>query len=116
MINRGIIACFEHDAVVYANIQEAADDMLLSARDILRAINNKSSIDGVMFKWRNEELRGKHTNKFAKPVIQLDKSGKIVAKYKSVYEAHTKTGIGNIYKCLSGRLRTAGGFIWMYKE
>lgn len=47
-------------------------------------------------------------------VIQYDKMGKLIAKFKSVSEASRKTGLyaSNIFACIGGRLKTTGGFVW----
>lgn len=113
--NRGIIACYNNSVVTYKDIQEASDDTLLEIWQIRNAIQQNTTLDGIAFSWRTEDLRGKHSNKFAKPVLQISKDGEIVAEYSSAYQANQKTGIGNIYKCLNGYLKSAGGFIWKYK-
>lgn len=48
-----------------------------------------------------------------KPVNQYDKSGNLVATYKSISEAKEKTG-AYVDNCLSGKWKTAGGFYWKY--
>ena len=68
--------------------------------------------------------RGLETKKLRKcknaeiPVLQFTKDGKFVNEYKSISEAARCTGInqGNIVSCLKGRLLTAGGFVWKYKN
>ena len=53
-----------------------------------------------------------------KQVIQLDKEGKTIQEYSSLKEAEEKTSVKakNISACLVGRTKTAGGYIWNYKE
>ena len=48
------------------------------------------------------------------PVVQKTKSGEIIKIHKSRIEAERETGIphGNINMCISGKLKTAGGYIW----
>ena len=57
-------------------------------------------------------------SKSTKPIIQYDTDGYYINEYNSVKEAYNKTKIKicTIYKCLSGSNKTAGGFIWKYKE
>lgn len=53
------------------------------------------------------------------PVLQIDrKTGQIVAEYSSQAEASAATGIvrPDITGCLTGRLKSAGGFLWRYKD
>lgn len=50
-----------------------------------------------------------------KPVEQLNENGIIIAEFESVLSANKTTGL-QIKGCLSGRYKTAGGFIWRYKH
>lgn len=56
--------------------------------------------------------------KKSKPVEQYTKDMVLVAEYPSAKEAERQTGISNanIIQCCKGRLKTAGGYIWKYKE
>lgn len=58
------------------------------------------------------------TEKNKKPIIQLDREGKMIQEYSSLKEAEEKTSVKtkNISACLVGRTKTAGGYIWNYKE
>lgn len=51
-----------------------------------------------------------------KEVIQLMKSGEIVATYRSIREAARKTGLnnGHIWACCHGRQKTCAGFLWKF--
>ena len=53
-----------------------------------------------------------------KSVIQYSKDGEFIAEYNSVMEASRYTGCDNsiICKCCKGTRKSAGGFIWKYKE
>ena len=51
----------------------------------------------------------------SKPVIQLDKNQQIIQEFKSYTEAKQITGIDPQH-CLINKTKTAGGFIWKYKE
>lgn len=52
------------------------------------------------------------------PVIKCDLAGEELQEYRSRSEAVRKTGVSrsNIASNLSGRTKTAGGFIWKYKN
>jgi hypothetical protein len=39
-----------------------------------------------------------------------------IAEYKSISDAERKNGISHISMCCSGKRKTAGGFIWKYKN
>lgn len=63
-------------------------------------------------------------DKCSKPVLQYTLNGEFVAEYKSAADAERQTGIcnSNITACCKGRIKkgykvkTAGGYIWKYKE
>ena len=65
----------------------------------------------------SESMTGKH-NKPQKPVLQFSKNGELIAEYPSEMEACKHTGCDNssISKCCKGEYKSAGGFIWKYKE
>ena len=51
-----------------------------------------------------------------KSVVQYNKDGLIVKYYPTIMHAKAETGIKDISECLHGRCKTAGGYIWKYKE
>jgi len=52
----------------------------------------------------------------SKPVIQMDMSGAFINEFESIKEAQEKTGVCSISKILNGRGKSAGGFLWSYKN
>lgn len=54
----------------------------------------------------------------SKPILQFSLDGEFLDEYTSVKEAAEKTGIvkQNISSNLTGKYRTAGGFLWRYKD
>lgn len=76
--------------------------------------NLSKALKGRKCTWRDKIIASKPT----KVVIQYNTDGTYLNKYDSVMEASNKTKVKmcNIYKCLSGKNRTAGGFIWKYGE
>mgnify|MGYP004457772299 CR=1 FL=1 len=62
--------------------------------------------------------KGKLSNNF-KIRVQIDKNnGKIINEYSGAAEAERETGVNaqNISDCCNGKRKTAGGYIWRYKE
>lgn len=53
--------------------------------------------------------------KNCRPVQQFDKNGNLIAEFDGVRAAYRETGISPAH-CLNGNCKTAGGFIWKYKE
>lgn len=50
--------------------------------------------------------------------LQYSIDGKLITTYKSVREAARMTGLqsGAIGRCCSGKLKTAGGYVWRHKQ
>ena len=62
---------------------------------------------------------GKKTGKkLSKPVIAIDKRTGLIVEFVSAHEAERETGIAssNIINCCQGKLKSCGGFYWMYKN
>jgi len=65
------------------------------------------------------EVRKKISEKSGKKVLQFNIAGKYINEYKSCIEAAQKTGLKNgchIGSCCNGKRKTAGGYIWKFKE
>lgn len=60
----------------------------------------------------------KYTKQYFTPVLQFDLNQALVAEFPSLTHAQNATGVElhNISECCRGRSKTAGGFIWRYKE
>lgn len=54
----------------------------------------------------------------SKPLSQFTKSGKFVATYPSTREAERQTGVHHVVisDCCNGKQKSAGGYVWRYKE
>lgn len=54
----------------------------------------------------------------SKTILQFDLQGNLIAEYPSAREAYRTLGINNknISSALNGRIKTAGGFKWKYKD
>lgn len=52
----------------------------------------------------------------SKPIIQYTKDGNFIKEYPSINDAIRETGICSIMDNLRNRQRTAGGYVWKYKE
>ena len=63
---------------------------------------------------RNKRIAEKRS----KPVIAIDKRTGLILEFLSALEAEKETGInnGNIIKCCKGKLKSCGGFYWMYAD
>ena len=66
------------------------------------------------FGTRNERITGRPSI----AILQYSKSGEFIKEWPSSREVERVLGIdnSNITKCCKGRYKSAGGFIWKYKE
>jgi len=61
--------------------------------------------------------RGENTGKDKrKSVLQFDLDGYFIKEWESQAEANRQTRVNNITYCCRGKHKTAGGFIWKYKN
>jgi len=86
-----------------------------SKSDVAKEYYNLNTLEGQQHREKHKELMRKVLNK---PVSQYSKEGVLIASFESVKDATNKTGIrsGNISSMLTGRNKTAGGFIWKYDK
>ena len=65
----------------------------------------------------NKAAKARAAIVLAKPVLQLDLQGNVIAKFKSQSEAKRMTGISNctISEVCLGKRKTAGGYKWRMK-
>lgn len=77
--------------------------------------NNQGPMKG---KTHTEEAIQANREKHKKPIVQFEKDGTFIKEWSSGKEAGESLRIlrGSISSCLKQRLKTAGGFIWKYKE
>jgi hypothetical protein len=75
-----------------------------------RMIGNKRTL-GFKF---SDESKKKLAESHYKPVLQISKDGEILNEFRSIKDAECYIGV-SIKKVLSGKGKTAGGFIWRYK-
>jgi hypothetical protein len=52
----------------------------------------------------------------AKPILQLDKNLNIINEFQSITDAVNETKVKGIGNALTGLAKTAGNYIWKYKN
>lgn len=72
-----------------------------------------------IIRWREElgiEARAYRTSK--REIAQFTRNGEFVCKYRSIADAARKNHVKeqNIWKCLHGKAKTTGGYIWKYAD
>jgi hypothetical protein len=81
----------------------------------------RKSAYGFIWRYKYEPLNKSYTyvkNKSNKSVLQYNKCGSFIEKWDSIKEAAYNIGInaGNISAVCRNKQKSAGGFIWKYKE
>ena len=73
--------------------------------------------------WYGKHFSEEHRKKISQSkggrgILQFSKNGEFIAEYPSLVEAERHTGCHhqNICNCCKGNRKSAGGFIWKYKE
>lgn len=76
--------------------------------------------DNINHGTRNAKVAEKLKNNpmFSIPICQCDKQGNVLNKYESISEASRQTGVpqSNISRTLTGKRKSAGGFLWKKGE
>ena len=62
------------------------------------------------------EILEQHINIKFKKILQYDLDGKFIKEWNSIRDAKKALKITGISGCITGIKKTAGGFIWKYKE
>lgn len=88
------------------------------AEDERRELQRKQMIGNKIMLGRKlaERTKEKLRKNNVKPVLQFDKNGNFIKEYFSAQEAKRITGISHIDTCCRRERKTAGGYIWRYKD
>ena len=113
-----------HRIVAEAFVPNPLEKEEVNHKDENPSNNHASNLEWVTHKeninygTRTERAREATTKLQGKAVQQFSKDGKLVAEYESISIAYRATGafISNIVKCARGEYKTAGGYIWKYKD
>lgn len=89
------------------HIQENRKD--LNCVDNLEWCDAKYNIN---YGTRNERV----TKSLSIPILQFSKTGEFIRKWESATEAERELGIVNIFKCLKGKRKSVGGYVWRYEK
>jgi hypothetical protein len=83
-----------------------------------RRINGTNKIHPEHAEKISQSLKGRKITwdrKRNKPVLQFDKQNNFIKEWPSISEAERQIG-GDIKSAVAGRQKTAGGYIWKFKE
>lgn len=80
-------------------------------KDKNRKNNNVENLE-----WCTVEYNNRYSS--AKKIVQYDMDGNMIAEWDAISDAsrETKINLSNIAQCCMGNRKTAGHYIWKYKE
>lgn len=81
--------------------------------------NNLNNLEWCSFSHNNKEAHKLKLNRgTAKTTLQFDKQGNFIKEWFSTRQAEKQLNIanGNVSACCIGNKKSAGGYIWKYKE
>ena len=113
-----------HRIVAEAFVPNPLEKEEVNHKDENPSNNHASNLEWVTHKenlnfgTRTERARKAIVEAQGRAVRQLSRDGELVAEYESLSAAGNATGthVANITKCAKGVYKTAGGYIWKYKN
>lgn len=111
----GICKCMKvHRLVAEAFVQNPLHLETVNHKDENKTNNSASNLEWMS---RADNVAYSQPQWTKRPVQMFDKlTGKLLATFPSTAEAERQTGIAasNIVSCCSGKLKSAGGYVWRY--
>ena len=115
-VHRLVAESFLENTNNYRYVNHKDENKLNNRIDNLEFCTQKYNCN---FGSRNKRISAKNINKpkskFEK-VIQYDLKENFIKEYKNVCVATRETGIGHLRECYDGKRKTAGGYIFKYKN
>lgn len=116
-IHKLVMEHFNRCAFEYEVVNHIDCNKLNNCIENLEYVTQKENIKKA---WENnlcENVRAVALKK-SKKILQFDKNGKFIKEYISAREAEILSNVsnGSILHCCKGKRKTAGGYIWKYKE
>ena len=98
-------------------VKRPASELIFVTRAMHNKLHREMRSNGGKIVGGNEAAKEAAKEKCSIPILQFTKDGEFVKEWPSAYEAERQLGIAHqsICKCLKGRYKSAGGFVWRYK-
>lgn len=108
--------CRVHRLVAQAFIDNPYNLSDVNHRNENKSDNNVNNLEWITNKDNNNY--GTRNERLSIPIVQLNKEGSLITKWKSGMEVEREKGISraNISKCCKGQSQTSGGFKWMFEK
>ena len=109
------------DRLVHRLVAEAFIPNLYNKPQVNHLDENKKNncVDNLEWATAKENINfGTHNERISRKILQYSKSGEFIREWQGAREIERVLGINNsnIIQCCKGRYKSAGGFIWKYKE
>ncbi|MDZ7899125.1 MAG: NUMOD1 domain-containing DNA-binding protein, partial [Arcicella sp.] len=104
----------------YETLKQAFLETGTSQSEIsLSALYKKKYANGFVWRYEGDNYAGDFIRKSQKEIVhQYDKKGDFLGEFESISEAAKSVNLttASIFACVSGAVKTSGGYVWRYKD